>query len=296
MFRPFIRAIILYRPCKPLINQEGIIMKYNSRNEVELIGKSGLFSYGDVFADGSPFKVSRVLSSYWICTRPTGPDLAELLMKDGFWESWITLWISNNIDPGSVCIDVGANYGYYTFFLAHHGCRVISVEANPELTKYLAKSIELNGCADRVRVFNRAAANSSGEIVNLNIDDNVVGGSSIQPRGEGGKRLPVETMILSDILLFEPKIDFIKMDIEGAEEQAWKGIEKIMKTNKQCKIIIEFSPISYENQGRDFFTLLQNNYEIGFVDSDGLEKTITDFSFFEKDLNQFEMLIITNRQ
>jgi FkbM family methyltransferase len=269
-------------------------MRYNSRDEVELIGKSGVFTYDGFFPDATPFKVSRILSSYWVCTRPVGPDLAELLMKDGFWESWITLWMSNNVKPGSVCIDVGANYGYYTFFLAQHGCKVISIEANPELIKYLEKSVELNSCSDRVRIFNKAVADRSWKTVYLNIDENAIGGSSIMPRGDG-KKILVETMMLNDILLFEPKIDFVKMDIEGAEEQAWEGVKRIMETNNGCCIIIEFSPICYRNEGRDFFALLKNDYDVTYVNSDGVDKPVTDFSFFEKDLNEFEMLVIRNK-
>lgn len=269
-------------------------MKYNSRAELELIGSTGAYCYDGSFNDGTPYKVSRVISSFWVCTRPVGPDLAEHLMRSGFWESWVTLWMSNNVKPGSVCVDAGANYGYYTFFLAQHGCRVISIEANSELIKYVQKSVELNGCQDRVRVLNRAVTDRSWETIYLNVYENAIGGSTILP-ADTGKRLPVETITLNDLLLLEPKIDFVKMDIEGAEEQAWSGLRKLFLLNRDCVMMIEFSPVCYRNQGRDFFSLLQKDYQVSFVDSDGLDKPVNDFSFFEKDLNQLEMLVIRNK-
>lgn len=269
-------------------------MRYNSRDELELIGKTGAFSYDDRFTDGTPFKVSRLISSYWVCTRPIGPDLAELLMKDGYWESWITLWISNNIKPGSVCIDAGANYGYYTFFLAQHGCRVISIEANSELMRFLQRSVELNGCADRVRLLNKAVTDRSWETIYLNVKEDTIGGSTIL-QADTGKKLPVETIMLNDLLLLEPRIDFLKMDIEGAEEMAWSGIKKLFQYNRDFVALIEFSPVCYHNSGRDFFNTLQRDYRVSFIDSDGLDKPVNDFSFFEKDLDQLEMLVIRNR-
>lgn len=269
-------------------------MKYNSRNELELIGKTGAYSYEGNFTDKAPYKVSRLISSYWVCTRPKGPDLAEHLMNDGYWESWVTLWMSNNVKPGSVCIDAGANYGYYTFFLAQHGCKVISIEANSELMKYLQKSVELNSCQDRVKLMNKAVTDKSWETIYLNVKEDVIGGSTIL-EADTGKKLPVETIMLNDLLMIEPRIDFLKMDIEGAEEKAWSGIKKLFEYNKDFIALIEFSPVCYQNSGRDFFYALQKDYQVSYVDSDGSDKPVIDFSFFEKNIDDLQMLVIRGK-
>ena len=268
-------------------------MKYSTRAEVELIGNVGALALDGIFENNEPYKLSRILSSFWICTKPTGADIAELLMKDGFWESWITLWMSKNVTPGSVCIDAGANYGYFTFFLANHGCKVYAIEANNELIKYLQKSVEVNGCEGRVYVMNKAVTDRSWQTVYLNIKDDI-GGSTIL-NVETGKKTPVDTIALNDLMLLEKRVDFIKMDIEGAEEIAWEGIEKLMKNNPNCTVVIEFTPVAYKNYGRDFYNELNSSYNLSFIDFDGLDKPIIGYEMFEKNLNEFHMVVIRNK-
>src|SRR5580704_6922794 len=111
-------------------------MRFSSREEVERIGRAGVASY-ESCTEGQPIIVSRQLSSFWIASRPDDPGLSEHFKNDGFWEAWITLWISRNVAPGSVCVDAGANYGYFTFQLVQNGCMVLAYEANPELIPYL---------------------------------------------------------------------------------------------------------------------------------------------------------------
>lgn len=44
--------------------------------------------------------------------------LGPRLVLDGFWEAWVTLAIARHVQPGSWCVDVGANHGYYTLLMA----------------------------------------------------------------------------------------------------------------------------------------------------------------------------------
>ena len=269
-------------------------MNYNSREELEYIGKSGVTCSTGNFIDDTPYKKIRILSSYWLCTKMTGSDIVENLERDGFWESWITLWISNNVKPGSICIDAGANYGYFTFFLASHGCKVFSVEANPELMKYLIESVNLNGCKDRVKLFNKAITKKSYDVIELNIIEDAIGSATIM-NNKGDRSVQVETMDIRDLMILEPKIDFIKMDIEGAEETAWAGVRAILQNNVQCKIVMEFSPSSYKNRGKDLFQQMTDEFQVQFIDTDGTSKPIEGYGFFEQNHEDFYMLAISHK-
>lgn len=269
-------------------------MQFFSRLEVELIGKNGIRVFNGQLDNKTPFTASRILSSFWICTKPTGVDIAENLIRDGFWESWITLWISNNVKPGSICIDAGANYGYFTFFLANHGCQVVAIEANKELIQFLNKSNELNGSADRVLIINKAITDRSWQTVVLNVNDEMIGSSTLFPM-EGAKSLEIDTISLNDVLFLKSHVDFVKMDIEGAEEKAWLGMQRLWEVNRNCTLLMEFSPIFYTNFGRDLYELISRDFIIHYVDTDGFDKPVSDFTFFENDLNEFKMLAIRKK-
>lgn len=265
-------------------------MKYNNRNDVEAIGKAGVYHYIDDDGDA----VSRQLASYWICSKDVDKGISEHFKYDGFWEAWITLWISRNVKPGSVCIDVGANYGYYTFQLAQHGCMVVAIEANPDLIPRITKSIELNGCSDRVKLINAAATNNSKGTVTLNLKESSLN-STIKASSEEHGNVKVKAVALNKYASYKGGIDFVKMDIEGAEELAWGGMQELFDVNKNCIVMMEFVAPHYVDNGRLFFDELLAKCVVSYVDYDGGEKEIQNHDFFNTDSEDLRMLILRKR-
>ena len=272
-------------------------MQFNSRQEVESVGRAGALGY-ETYIAGQPVNVDRQLSSYWIASRPDDPGLSEHFRKDGFWESWITLWISRNVAAGSTCIDAGASYGYFTFHLAERGCRVIAYEANPELIPCLMKSVELNDCADRVKIVNAAVTDVEGAEIDFNIALGS-GNSTIHGFTHSGDAfvatVKVKTSKLDSCLANYDRIDFIKMDIEGAEQLAWKGMQKLFAENPACICLMEFVPALYEQKGKIFFEELDSRCTISYVAYDGTEKPVPDHSFIENDTESFRMIVLRNK-
>jgi FkbM family methyltransferase len=267
-------------------------MKYLQRSDVEKIGRCGAHSYIDVL-DGKPIRVSRQLSSYWVASNLVDKGMSEHLMEDGFWEAWITLWISRFV-ANSVCIDAGANYGYFTFQLAKNGCKVYAIDANPSIIPFLKHSSKLNGCENRVEIMNYAISNKSGDVVELGLTENTLNTSVLVSRRSEYGVISVNTLALNDI---DDKIDFIKMDIEGAEELAFDGMLNIWDKNPDCVLLMEFVPPQYEKNGLLFFEkIISNGFNIGYVDYDGNEQHIADFSFFESDDAPFRMLVIRKQK
>jgi FkbM family methyltransferase len=263
-------------------------MKYQTIEELERISAFGAVSFNEQLGQQSIVRC-RALASYWLCTFPNQDGIAEHLNKDGYWESWITQWISVNVQPGSVCIDAGATYGYYTFFLSHHGCKVYSIEANPALIPLLEYANYLNGSYDRVTILNKAVFDRSGYHGQLGFTD-TIGGTSVSANKEGG--ILIETIALDELLMFEKRIDFVKLDISSSEEAAWKGMQRIMQSNPDCICIMEFAPVYYKNRGRDFFQEIASRYHIFYIDGTGAEVRLKDYSFFENDQQNWRMLVI----
>ena len=67
------------------------------------------------------------------------------------------------------------------------------------------------------------------------------------------------------------KINFIKIDVEGAESKVLHGMNKILQESKNLKIFTEFMRNYIENSGHDpkkmLDILLDNGFKIYYVDA-----------------------------
>jgi FkbM family methyltransferase len=163
------------------------------------------------------------------------------------------------IFDGDVVVDLGGNIGIFNRWAYSKGAsKVISFEPD---TRYF-KLLSLN--ADpRSIIFNAAAAHEIGEI-NLHQTDHI-GGSNIFGSATS-KGYPVRTYTLN--YLFETglvdKIDFLKVDIEGAEHAAFAGIsdENLLKVRN---IAMEYHH-SFFNFDDDIRTqFMQRFHNLGFT-------------------------------
>ncbi len=112
-------------------------MKFKSRKDVELTGKAGLETIKDERGTRSKY-----LNSFWLYTDPDDLGFAPHGPTQGFWESWISFWMTDNVPAGVDCMDIGANHGYYAFVLADQDCRVVAVEPQGNLCNLMHMSIE----------------------------------------------------------------------------------------------------------------------------------------------------------
>jgi hypothetical protein len=76
---------------------------------------------------------------------------------------------------------------------------------------------------------------------------------------------------LDDLLKNQGRIDFIKMDIDGSEVKALRGMTKIFKKNPQLKMVIEFSPESIELAGdnpQEYLDILNKYFTVFRIEGD----------------------------
>lgn len=133
---------------------------------------------------------------------------------------------------GDVFCDVGALDMYNTEkFIKWNPdySHVYAFEADPVSYK---KCIEKD-LGDSVEVYNLGAWSCKSHLSFESAPNGEYGGSKINDR-EGN--IIVETVAL-DELLENKKVDIIKMDIEGAELEALKGAQNLIKNNKPCLTI-----------------------------------------------------------
>jgi FkbM family methyltransferase len=261
-------------------------MKYKNRQDIETIGKTGAFNYkiNDNIA-------TRILSSYWLYVEDKEDHFVPHLKRDGYWESWISLWISQNVAPGSVCIDGGANYGYYTFQLLLHGCEVYAIEANPNLIPYLETSLKLNGNFP-LTIINKALTDGSTETVILNITESPLHSTvSIE-------RLVKETINIPTIRLLDfidKKIDFIKLDIEGCEDQVLSDLIELQNKNPNLICLIEWVYDAYPNKSKDLYNYISKNFILSYVEYDGSEVPVSSYSFIKNETLDLRMYVLRKK-
>jgi FkbM family methyltransferase len=203
---------------------------------------------------GNHTALCRVLGRYkiYVDTRDTG--FASNLLLDGFWEMWLTIFIARHVGAGMVAVDVGANFGYYTLILADlvgEAGHVYAVEPNPAAAIALRRSIGLNGAAVRTTVIEAAAgATDNGQLLLFaphgEPKNAAIIASPDQVSAASGTVYTVSEVAIDTLAAERGRIDFIKIDAEGAEESIIAGALKTLARDKP-HLVLEFNGARYRD-------------------------------------------------
>lgn len=227
--------------------------------------------YGKI--EGEPPSYYRIMDGHKFKFDPNEPNAAmREIMNDfslhGNYEPYSTKIAQLSIKEGDVAVDVGASHGYFTLLLARlvgPKGKVYSFEPTNNQFEYLKKNIELNGYEDRV-IAHRLGAWSSDKPHTLKIN---LGNSEAFPMKDLDSILP-------------EKVDFIKIDCDGAEPEILKGLERVVSKNPQLKMIIEYYPRYIENLGlnpQDMIDFLEKHYKDSYAKIEG-DYTEDYYNFF----------------
>jgi FkbM family methyltransferase len=165
------------------------------------------------------------------------------------------------ITPGMTVVDVGANIGIYTSFMAKivgEKGRVYAFEPSPDNFNLLKKYNNQSN----ITFVRAAAADVTGQIT-LYISDKLNVDHRTYETGEKRERIDVLSYRLDDYLQNE-KVDFIKMDIQGLEYRALLGMENILRSNRNIKILMEFWPYGLVKAESNAEELLAFLHQLGF--------------------------------
>jgi FkbM family methyltransferase len=139
------------------------------------------------------------------------------------------------MQPGMVVIDAGANVGQYALIAAMevgHGGEVHAFEPVPSTFQRLAAHVVENELAARVRV-NMTALWHRVENLTLHLRSEMVGNAGAYTIATPSKAVDTVTSVgvrLDDYVAEQglQRVDFIKMDIEGAEWFALRGATAVI--------------------------------------------------------------------
>ena len=165
-------------------------------------------------------------------------------VQAGTYEPDVTAMFRRFLRPGGHVLDLGANIGYFTMLSAHLvGPRgsVTAVEPNPRNARMIEASRRANRFG-HVTVTQVAAGAAPGLLVLHRAHSN--GTTSAIPDGDAASLLAADTVgcIRAETLLPPGRrIDFIKVDVEGAEYLALSGCSGLIRRDRPV-IVTEFSP------------------------------------------------------
>lgn len=181
------------------------------------------------------------------------------LSLNGTYEELETALVTKEVKKGDIVVDIGANIGYYTLLFARlvgDEGKVYAFEPDPASFALLKKNVEKNGYKNVVLV-KKAVSDKTGTI-KLYICEENKGDHRIYNSGDKRKYVEIKSTRLDDYFgEIHENINFIKMDIQGSEGLALKGMADILKRNANLKIILEFWPIGLKRSGTSAAAVLE---------------------------------------
>jgi FkbM family methyltransferase len=187
----------------------------------------------------------RLLGDYLAFVDTRDLMLGPRLVLVGFWESWVTLAIARHLQPGCWCIDVGANYGYYTLLMAG-ACgpdgHVAACEPNPVLAgTYLPQNLALNGFHRGVEICPKVIGNLDDRIVDFVLHDGDFATSSLERWFYAHRREAVRApaITLDRLCADWPRLDLVKIDAEGTEALVWEGMQATLHRFPHAAVVLE---------------------------------------------------------
>lgn len=188
------------------------------------------------------------------------------LAINGIFEPFETELVCREVRKGDVVVDVGANIGYYTLMFARlvgETGKVYAFEPDPENFALLQSNVTLNGYQNVILV-QTAVSNDTGT-TKLHLCEVNKGDHRIYDSYDGRPTVEVSTMRLDDYFGgCDVKVDWIKMDIQGAEGGAIQGMPFLLRNNLSVRLITEFWPIGLKRFGFDSSAYLGLLLDHGF--------------------------------
>ncbi|BDR91649.1 hypothetical protein Vsou_07420 [Vulcanisaeta souniana JCM 11219] len=174
--------------------------------------------------------------------RPYSGDLYDVLSEKYELSNWLSP-VLNEI-RNAIIVDVGAYIGGYTVRACKKAGQVIAIEPLEDAVLLLRKNVELNGCQN-VNIIKKAVWKEKGIVLMKQAKFNE-GGSAISPIGD----IMVEADTLDNIIreLGISHIDFLKIDIEGAEAEAIQGMRETLKITDYLMIELRSSTLWLINE------------------------------------------------
>jgi len=188
---------------------------------------------------------------------PAGMDIYLLGGKTHDSEVRLTRFMLEHLKEGDTVLDVGTHFGFYSLLAAKlvgDSGRVIGIEASEAIFQIYKSNTT---AAKNIKPFHLAAAEESGEVSFFEFPILFSEYNTLSPdqfeeadwiKRNPPKEIKVKGQRLEDVLHHEnAQADFIKIDVEGAEDKAINGLTAILKESAPL-VALEYLADERENQ------------------------------------------------
>ena len=186
----------------------------------------------------------------------------------GTYEPGVVQGLEELVQPGWTAVDVGANIGYFTLLMANRvgpQGKVIAFEPLAENFRILKENIQLNGhsnvIAENLALMSRAGrielrSATPGAITwvaSVKIDQN----SAVESQS-------VEAVTLDEYVQRKgiAKVDFLKIDVEGAEASVLEGATSVLDRDKPILLIEMHELDRFKDKHPAILKLLSHDYHL----------------------------------
>ncbi len=247
--------------------------------ELDLVVKSYLnsleFSRRKLLAQSEPDSLKIAQFERFRIYADLDDPLVGANVAAGVYEPEIVAQFEQVLRPGMGVVDIGANIGFFTMVAASlvgPAGYVLAVEPNPANVRLLEASRQLNGF-DQVTVLQCAAGATTGLLAlnamhSTGVTSSVAGGEAAVLASRLVPCLPIDRMLPEG-----RKIGLIKIDVDGSEYHALRGVQQCIARDRPV-IITEFTPAALPGlsgiAGQAYLQWLQAlGYSFSIIEKDG---------------------------
>lgn len=227
------------------------------------------------------------VGDFTVLVDPMEPCFGAVIARDRTWEPHIAAAIGRLLSPGAVFVDVGANVGVTAFRAARcvgPSGKVIAFEPDPANAALFLRGVAANGF-ENVTLFPLALSDRRAVFA-------MQGGSNGYLVPAAQTDIAIQAIPGDALLGEEPRIDLVKIDIEGHEPAALRGLAKTLARQRPL-LLCEFNPrclrdhagVAFDDFAEQVFALAP---EVTAIEHDGRETRLGaagELSAFWRDCN-----------
>lgn len=171
------------------------------------------------------------MGAFWI------PDGDDYVLPFNLAEQDVKIYGTGShfVRPGDVVLDCGANVGVFTRVALKAGAKlVVAIEPAPENLECLRRNFAGETAAGSVIIYPKGVWDKD-DVLTLNVDPHNTAADSFvihRPGAVAVQKVPLTTIDKMVAELKIERVDFIKMDIEGAEPKALSGARETLSRFK----------------------------------------------------------------
>ena len=173
----------------------------------------------------------------------------------GEYEVQHTKVIQTIVRPGDVCLDIGANFGYYTALLSKlvgsHGT-VHAFEPLPSFYNMATETVHLNNASSTARLHNFGLGSISGTFTVYTFAGLPQGHASSNDMNRRDAVPHICSITTLDEFVEShgiSKLDFMKVDVEGDEVGVFRGGRRLLSAPGAPAITFEINPECLSDRG-----------------------------------------------